>query len=201
MFGTIGTILVPVLIHLLAANLVVMVFGTFLDSAMLTALTALVVLPVVYWMYRKDMEGREARKNKWWTYLVLIPIGAAANLLISWVLVSLRVPENFSNEVQEGLLQSGFLIQTVGLGILAPVTEEMLFRGLVYRRLTLYLPKWGAVILGAAIFAVYHGNMIQMLFAFPMALLIIWSYEKWGTLTAPILFHMAANLTTVLLNY
>lgn len=200
MLGTIGTIIVPILIHLLAANLMVMIFGVFLDSTMLTALTALVVLPVVFWMYRKDMEGREFRKNRWWSYLILIPLGAAANLLISYLLVALRVPENFSNEVQEGLLRSGFLVQIVGLGILAPITEEVLFRGLVYRRLTYYLPKWGAVILGAAIFAVYHGNVVQMLFAFPMALLIIWSYEKWGTLTAPILFHMAANLTTILLN-
>lgn len=200
MFAAIGTILIPILIHLLAANLVVALLGNVLDSTMLTSLTALVVLPIVYWMYRADTGGWERSEKKWWTYLLLIPLGAAANLAVSYVLIWLRVPERFSNAVQEGLLSSGPMIQVVGLGILAPIMEEILFRGLVYRRLKRYMPRWGAVLLGAGIFAVYHGNMMQILFAFPMALLIIWSYERWGTLTAPILFHMAANLSTVLQN-
>lgn len=200
MFAAIGTILIPILIHLLAANLVVALLGNVLDSTMLTSITALAVLPIVYWMYRADTGGWERSEKKWWTYLLLIPLGAAANLAVSSVLIWLRVPEHFSNAVQEGLLSSGPMIQIVGLGILAPIMEEILFRGLVYRRLKRYMPKWGAVLLGAGIFAVYHGNMMQILFAFPMALLIIWSYERWGTLTAPILFHMAANLSTVLQN-
>ncbi len=200
MFAAIGTIVVPILIHLLAANIIVVLFGARLDSTMLTTLTALVVLPVVYWMYRVDTGGWEKSKKKWWTYLLLIPLGVIANLTVSYVLILSRVPEHFSNEVQEGLLSSGPLAQVIGLGVMAPLMEEILFRGLVYRRLKSYMPRWAAVLLGAGIFAVYHGNMMQILFAFPMALLIIWSYERWGTLTAPVLFHMAANLSTIFQN-
>ena len=200
MIATIGTILVPILIHLLIANLTVALLGSRLDSTALTGLTAALVVPIAYWMYKKDVGSWERSDKKRWTYLALLPLGVAANLAVSYLLVLLGVTENFSNEVQEGLLASEFLVQLVGLGILAPITEEILFRGLVYRRLKQILPRWGAVLLGAGIFAVYHGNMIQILFAFPMALLLIWSYERWGSLTAPVILHMAVNISTILIN-
>lgn len=200
MIATIGTILVPVLIHLLIANITVALFASRLDSTALTALTAVLVLPIVYWMYKKDVGKWERSDKKGWTYLALLPLGVAANLAVSYLLALLGVTENFSNEVQEGLLASEFLVQLAGLGILAPITEEILFRGLVYRRLKQILPGWGAVLLGAGMFAVYHGNVIQILFAFPMALLLIWSYERWGTLTAPIILHMAVNISTIIIN-
>ena len=84
--------------------------------------------------------------------------------------------------------------------ILVPITEEFLFRGLIYQRLKKYIPVWSAVLAGAGIFALYHGNMVQILFAFPMALVMLLAYEKWNSLYVPIIFHMAANLTAVLLN-
>lgn len=200
MIATIGTILVPVLIHLLIANITVALFASRLDSTALTALTAVLVLPIVYWMYKKDVGKWERSDKKGWTYLALLPLGVAANLTVSYLLALLGVTENFSNEVQEGLLASEFLVQLAGLGVLAPITEEILFRGLVYRRLKQILPRWGAVLLGAGMFAAYHGNVIQILFAFPMALLLIWSYERWGTLTAPIILHMAVNISTIIIN-
>lgn len=200
MMSTLGTVLVPILIHLLVSNLVVVFFASYLDPAMCTALAALLVFPVVWWMYRKDMQGVEKPGHKWWSYLPLIPLGVCANQIFSYILVWLAVPERFSNAAQESLLSSGVLVQLIGIGILAPVMEEYLFRGLVYRRLKLHLPGWAAVLLGAGIFAVYHGNMPQILFAFPMALIMIWSYERWETLAAPIVFHMAANISTILLN-
>ena len=51
MIATIGTILVPILIHLLIANLTVALLGSRLDSTALTGLTAALVLPIAYWMY------------------------------------------------------------------------------------------------------------------------------------------------------
>ena len=77
--------------------------------------------------------------------------------------------------------------------------EEVLFRGLVYNRLKAYNNEWLSIILAAGIFAVYHGNAMQILFAFPMALLILAVYEKWNTLLAPVIFHMAVNISSILI--
>ena len=50
--------------------------------------------------------------------------------------------------------------------ILAPVGEELVFRGLTYRFARKALPFWGANILQAALFGVMHLNLFQGLYAF-----------------------------------
>ena len=79
-----------------------------------------------------------------------------------------------------------------------PIMEEVLFRGLVYNRLKAYNNEWWSMILAAGIFAVYHGNPLQILFAFPMGLLILAVYEKEETLLAPVVLHMAVNISSIL---
>ena len=85
-----------------------------------------------------------------------------------------------------------------GIGIIVPIMEEVLFRGLVYNRLKAYNNEWWSMILAAGIFAVYHGNPLQILFAFPMGLLILAVYEKEETLLAPVVLHMAVNVSSIL---
>jgi len=198
----IGGIVIPIIIHFLAGNLAVLFWGGYLDASFLTGIAGLVTFPVVYWMYRKDggIRKEDRQKCPWWSYLLAAVLGVIANQAISMLMNYFAVTDIFSNEVQEALFQSNFVVQIICLGIIAPVTEEVIFRGLVYRRLKNYLQPWGAVLLGALIFAVYHGNMIQMIFAFPMAILIIWCYERWNSLAIPIVFHAAGNLSAVILS-
>ena len=55
-----------------------------------------------------------------------------------------------------------------------------------------------AAAVSAALFALYHGNIVQLVYAFPMGLLLAWSYERWGNLSAPVLRHIGANLVGIL---
>ena len=57
-----------------------------------------------------------------------------------------------TSESQDALLSSRMLFQILGMGIAVPVTEELIFRGLVYRKLERYVSVKKAVLLGAAIF-------------------------------------------------
>lgn len=88
-------------------------------------------------------------------------------------------------------------------GVCSPIVEELLFRGLVQRGLNrlfagmqngVYL----SVLVTALLFAVYHGNLAQAMFAFPMGILIGLSYVRLLSLLAPILFHVCANVTTLI---
>lgn len=127
--------------------------------------------------------------------------GGILDHIWSQVLLWLRVQDYFSNQTQERLLASQFAVQIIGLGILVPVAEELIFRGLVYARIRRRLPVWTSILLASAIFALYHGNMIQILFAFPMAVILSLLYEKGRWMGCPILFHMGVNLTTVVLTH
>ena len=100
--------------------------------------------------------------------------------------------------VQDSLFQSNILMQIIGVGVIAPIMEEVLFRGLVYHRLKDYNKGWLSIILAAGMFAVYHGNLRQAVAAFPMAVIMILLYDRWDSIFAPILFHITVNLSSIL---
>lgn len=203
MFLGIKDIFIPLLIHIVISNAAALaLWGGTLDAAAVTSAAAALSLPFFVFLYRRDRKESPAERRSipWWVYPLMAAGGAAMNLCLTAAMNYFTVTEKFSNAVQEGLLESNFAVQAVGLGILVPITEEFLFRGLIYQRLKKYVPVWLAVLAGAGIFALYHGNMVQIIFAFPMALVMLLAYEKWNSLYVPIMFHIAANLTAVLLN-
>ena len=196
-------LITPLLLHMVVSEITTMFLGQYLDSAWCASITALLVLPAALWM-QKQQSGAAAKKGRgtWPAAAVLICFagGGMLNLLWSSVMNLLHITEVFSNTAQENLLGSQIMIQIVGLGFLVPLTEEMIFRGLIYRRMRKYFPAFLAVIFSALLFAVYHGNPIQMIYAFPMAAVLAVLLEKGKHMMYPTAFHMGANLAAVLLN-
>lgn len=191
-------ILEPVVIHFCAINIVQMM-GLHADAAFLTTMAAAMVLPFFCYMLKKDGYFQKKRKKlSVRSGTEIIFLGLVANILFSAGLNLINSRAGFSNQAQEALFASNLLIQLTGVGIIVPIMEEVLFRGLVYNRLKAYNNGWLSWILAAGIFAVYHGNLLQILFALPMGLLMLAVYEKHDTLLAPIVFHMTVNISSVL---
>lgn len=90
------------------------------------------------------------------------------------------------------------LISTI---LIAPIAEEFVFRGLVYRRARAYRGvKWG-IFLSALLFGIFHLNMVQGIFAFLLGLFFAWMYERTQTLIVPIVCHAAANFWEIALEW
>lgn len=82
--------------------------------------------------------------------------------------------------------------------ILAPLTEEILFRGIIYRFLKGKIgPLFGAMI-SAFIFALAHTNLFSFIPLFVLGLLLTLSYEHSGNITVPILFHAFFNTNSMI---
>ena len=220
------SIIWPVALHMILSDFSVIILtaatGQTPDSALCTTLTAILVIPPVLWMYqgdgkpaanrlksvaeqdtKKELDDKE-NGGSTLTWRIFMGIacfvsGGILDRVWSQVLLWLRVQDYFSNQTQEQLLASQLAVQIIGLGILVPVAEELIFRGLLYARIRRMLPVWASVLTASVIFALYHGNMIQILFAFPMAIILTLLYEKGKWISYPILFHMGVNLTTVVL--
>ena len=220
------SIIWPVALHMILSDFSVIILtaatGQTPDSALCTTLTAILVIPPVLWMYRgdgkpaanrlKSVAEQDTKKKlddkenggptlTWHIFMGIACFvsGGILDRVWSRVLLWLRVQDYFSNQTQEQLLASQLAVQIIGLGILVPVAEELIFRGLLYARIRRTLPVWASVLTASVIFALYHGNMIQILFAFPMAIILTLLYEKGKWISYPILFHMGVNLTTVVL--
>ena len=90
------------------------------------------------------------------------------------------------------------IISTV---ILAPVSEELVFRGIVFNRLRDYTGFWASAIISSVLFGVYHFNLAQGLFAFLYGILLCLVYEKFKNLFANMFMHAAGNLIAVVITY
>ena len=79
--------------------------------------------------------------------------------------------------------------------IMAPIAEELLFRGLIYGTLRRVL-KWPAAILvSCAIFGLMHGQLLWVIYAFLMGVALTLIYDKYRTLLPSMAFHIAFNIT------
>lgn len=84
----------------------------------------------------------------------------------------------------------------VAVGILAPLAEEVVFRGAILRTLLGIMSKknhWVAIMISAAIFGIVHANLAQFVNALLMGLLLGWMYYRTGSLVPGILLHWVNN--------
>ncbi len=81
----------------------------------------------------------------------------------------------------------------LGVCVIGPVCEELLFRGLAANRLSLYgeLP---AALISSFLFAMFHGNFGQFFYAFGLGMLLSYAYFRSNRIAAPVFLHMLFNI-------
>ena len=90
----------------------------------------------------------------------------------------------------------------VAVGILAPLAEEIVFRGAILRTLLDMMSKknhWVAIMISAAIFGAMHGNSAQFVNALLMGLILGWMYYRTKSLVPGILLHWVNNTVAFVL--
>ena len=107
---------------------------------------------------------------------------------------SLSLPD-FLEDQWAGVL--GSVLGLIVLGILVPITEEMLFRGVVLRSLLdwdkLQSKPWLAILLSAVFFGLFHLNPAQMPTAFLMGWFLGWLCYRTGSLIPGMVVHVFNN--------
>lgn len=92
------------------------------------------------------------------------------------------------------------LILLIGLAVVvAPLTEEIIFRAGLFRYLRTRLPRWAALLVPAAVFALLHSNAVAFLPLLALGILFSLAYERTGRISVTIIAHGLFNLHTILL--
>jgi membrane protease YdiL (CAAX protease family) len=102
------------------------------------------------------------------------------------------------SKVLENLTSGNEYVVLLLMIFIAPVTEELIFRGVILHRANRYIPFLGANLMQAVLFGIYHGNIIQGVYATLLGFLLGTVYYKYKTLFAPILLHMIINASSLL---
>jgi len=109
-----------------------------------------------------------------------------------------HISEELHASAAVGLL--GTLLPLLTTGLIAPIGEELLFRGVIQSTIT---ARWGAtagVLLSAFLFAFIHADLVLFLPIFAMGILFAVLYRLTGSIWAPIWLHMVNNLWASLMD-
>lgn len=85
--------------------------------------------------------------------------------------------------------------------VLAPVAEELLFRGAIYRFLKGRCSTAGAMLISAVLFSLVHFNVASFPSLVVMGIFLCVAYELSGNLEVSIVFHSIFNLNSIFLIY
>lgn len=129
--------------------------------------------------------------------LVPMAILAAASAVGMNGLLNLIELYRFSptfQEISEIQFDTPVWLGIISYGILAPLGEEVVFRGVVYGQFKKVMKVPLAIVLSGLAFGLFHGNLVQAVYATVIGILLALVYEFYGTLIAPMVFHGIANL-------
>lgn len=121
-----------------------------------------------------------------------IGFGVVLEALISIIPFSESMQNSFTDSYS-ALSAGNAVISFISVAILAPIVEEVFFRGLIYTRLKSGMNKIAAAVISSLLFGVMHGEIIWMLTGFIAGLALVWIFEKTKSLLGCIAVHIANN--------
>lgn len=176
-----------------------------LGISALSSLTWIVVYGI--WYNRSFVKGRKVDIKKILSFksfiwITLLGIGLQFSVTMIITFIMYLTPDFFKSyeEVINTLGMGSSILSFVYIVLIAPVAEELIFRGVIFEKSKKALPFVYANILQALLFGLIHFNLMQSSYAFVLGLFLGYiCYKKKSLLTA-IYLHFVINLAGVLPN-
>ncbi len=149
--------------------------------------------------------------HRWrWAFLVLaILISAVLNPIRAGLAILVQMlfgggmaglQERSTILLGGGFTWPAFILTLIGVGILAPISEELYFRGLLFNWFEEHMPFWPSVLISAALFGLGHFDTIGVVVAaFIMGIVNAWVYARTRSLWMPIAIHAVTNSSAIIL--
>ena len=123
--------------------------------------------------------------------LMSLVLGFCALYAVDILSMPFNLPNNMA-AVFDAMVKNkwGFL----SIAIVGPIAEEVLMRRVILTEIAQATgKKWWGIFVSAFLFALIHGNPLQIFFALPAGILLGWLYCKTGRLIVPICVHIMNN--------
>ena len=147
-----------------------------------------------------------------WNFIQAVVLGFVAYLACSkvfdWVISLIHANlSNINDSTVTAMLRSNYVLMVICVVVLAPVTEELLYRGLIFRNIWQQSEVAGYLISMVAFAAIhvlgYIGTTdpVTLILCFiqylPAGLCLAWTYTKADNLFAPIVVHALNNAVMI----
>lgn len=163
-------------------------------TGMIITMAVFSVLTMVVFLWAKwSVVSRHWVRTRPW-FVLFWCVMAALGALIPSVWIQEHMPElpNIVEGEFDMIMKDrwGYLV----VGLLAPLAEEMVFRGAVLRSLLRWKENpWIGIVISAVLFAVIHMNPAQMPHAFLIGLLLGWLYYRTDSIVPGVVYHWVNN--------
>lgn len=175
-------------------------------STEIAGAAALVTIPVNAFFFSRDRKlekvcgvevPERAPLRKYWAVVVFgLAVSIAATCFFAMVELAF-----YSGESQSSTLITytpPFAVRLLVLGIVVPVAEELMFRGVLFRRFLENRSFWYAAVWSSLFFVLMHQDGAQMVYAMLLGLFLCYVYQKFGSLRAPVVLHVTANCSSLI---
>lgn len=153
-------------------------------------IVAIIFIPLLINDYKKYKKETNNKINYFYLTILGIILSLIYNVFAYYLNFVLKT-SLFDNS-------NNIAITLLSTGILGPIIEELMFRGIIYNELKSKYSNMKSILITTIFFAVIHINIIQILYALIIGFILIFVYEKYNNIKAPIILHMASNITTTL---
>ena len=169
--------------------------GNAILAALVSAFSSVITLIIFLKTKWTPLTRGYLLSKPWGTLLwvALFALGTIIPLSFLYEQLGIEMDEN-TQQILTSLMKEPW--GYVAVGILAPLAEEVVFRGAILRTLLGIMSKknhWVAIMISAAIFGAVHANLAQFINALLMGLLLGWMYYRTGSLVPGILLHWVNN--------
>ena len=131
--------------------------------------------------------GQKMTPGRWISTVVLcLGVTYAFNILSSMLLTGIGMLKGTpAQNPLDMLVSASGLVWNLLFGcVVAPVGEELIFRKWMYAKLGRFGDK-AYVLLGGAVFGLFHGNLSQMFYAAGLGSIFCWMYPRTGSVRGP----------------
>lgn len=176
-------------------------------STLITALVYIITLVLVVglpWVTKIQRTSKSEiglTRLPTWTDILITPAGLIIYLILSVTLMTLLAhffPGIDINQVQDvGFKHLNqryeYILAFTTLVIVAPVAEEILFRGYLFGKLKKFFPVWAAILITSTLFGAIHGSWSLAIDTFALSIILCLLREITGNIWASILLHIVKN--------
>lgn len=184
--------------YVATALLVTLLTGDAIAGAAVSALVVAVLAIIYRWRstgtpLAAAPKPRALTVRFWLTVLVaLIVCWLVGQTAAAWVYATWGSPG--FDAVNASKTHSPVWLLVLTALILAPYGEESLMRGIAYPALRRHWPPMAAAFVTTAVFAVLHGNLVQIVLTVPLGILLAFVYEAAQRLWPVVLMHVIFNM-------
>ena len=125
------------------------------------------------------------------SFTLFIPLLFLISFIIQYVLPEYKQQEIVLNFKSTLIEDKGILLHVL---IIAPIVEEVIFRGYIYKILKSKLPIIFSMIISSTLFALIHYNVLSYILLFVLSIFLTYIYERNGSIICPIIIPSLFNL-------